>query len=283
MQAVIDLKARSPVLPNFPSYGICILESRHTGEFQMQPSQYDFSEVMMVLEGRGWIVQGEVRHPLKRHDLMVVPARNSYFIEDDTEDPLAILCLCIDPPLSQQVMWKSVIPAKMDIHRNTQLAAEAAIHLRAILFAQSQPNKMTEAVVTAHTLLLLSKLQYKIPSSRLEAGANNIELFARVQDYVNRLEGRFHEAETLEVVAARLGLSPRSLSTYFRFITGKSRLQYIQALRIEYACRLLRDSSQSVTSISFACGYEDISTFFRAFRLAKKMSPSQWRSLSTKQ
>ena len=47
MQAIIDLEARRPVLPSFPPYGICILESRHTGEFKMPPSRYDFFEVML--------------------------------------------------------------------------------------------------------------------------------------------------------------------------------------------------------------------------------------------
>ena len=280
MQAIIDLEARRPVLPSFPPYGICILESRHTGEFKMPPSRYDFFEVMLVLEGNGWIVQGKIRHPLKRRDLMVVPAGNSYFIEDEPQTPLAILCLCLRPPPAQKAMWKPVLPEKLGLRRNAQLTAELASHLRAILFEQSQPSVSTEAMVVAHTLLLLSKLRRKAPAAKSlpTTGTRDVELFAHVQDYINQLAGSFHESETLEAVAARLGISPRSLTTHFRSITGKSRLQYIQNLRLEYACRLLRESAQSVTSISFACGFEDISTFFRAFRLAKKMSPSQWRS-----
>lgn len=280
MQAIIDLQARQPVLPSFPSYGICILESRHTGEFKMQSSLYAFFEVMLVLEGTGWIVQGRIRHPLKGRDLMVVPAGCSYFIEDGPETPLAILCLCILPPSDRKALWKPVVPEKFGIHRNAQISTEIASHLRAILFEQSQPNPCTEAVVTAHTLLLLSKLKRKSPGSqkRPESGSRDVEIFARVQDYIHQLASRFHESETIEAVAGRLGMSARSLTAHFRSITGKSRLQYLQTLRMEYACRLLRESSQSVTSISFACGFEDLSTFFRAFRLAKKMSPSQWRN-----
>ena len=280
MQAIIDLEARQPVLPHFPPYGICILESRHTGEFKMQPSQYDFSEVMLVLGGTGWIVQGRIRHPLKRHDLMVVPAGIPYFIEDAPETPLAILCLCLLPSSGQRIMWGPVLPKKFGLHRNLQISTEMASHLRAILFEQSQPNTSTEAVVIAHTLLLLSKLRRKAPTPQKLSGneTRDVEIFARVQDYIHQLAHNFHESETIEAVAGRLGMSARSLTAHFRSITGKSRLQYIQARRLEHACRLLDETSQSVTSISFACGFEDLSTFFRAFRLAKKMSPGQWRS-----
>lgn len=280
MQAIIELEARSPVLPHFPPYGICILESRHTEAFTMQSSRYDFSEIMLVLQGCGWIVQGGVRHPLKKRDLMVVPAGNSYFVEDRPEAPLAILCLCIRPPADQKALWKAVLPGEFSVQRNSPLAGEAAAHLRAILFEQSRPRNCTEAVVMAQSLLLLSKLKRK---ARVEIEAGNlrpreVEVLARVQDYVNQLASSFHESETIESVAARLGISPKSLTTHFRAITGKSRQQFIQTLRIEHACRLLHDSAESVTSISFACGFEDLSTFFRAFRTAKQMSPNQWRS-----
>lgn len=280
MQAIIELEARGPVLPNFPAYGVCILESRHTGEFKMPPTKYDFSEVMMVLEGRGWIVQGKIRHPIKRRDLMVVPAGSSYFVEDSAEAPLAILCLCIRPPADYKNLWKTVLPSKLAVHRNAPLSDEVASHLRSILFEQSQPRICTEAVVIAQSLLLFGKLKRKagFVEEAVSMRPREVELVTHVLDYVNQLGSSFHESETIEAVAARLGISPKSLTTHFRAITGKSRQQYIQGLRLDYACRLLSESDQSVTSVSFACGFEDLSTFFRAFRLAKKMSPSQWRS-----
>lgn len=280
MHAVIELEARSPVLPRFPSYGICILESRHTGEFKMQPSRYDFSEVMLVLGGEGWIVQGGIHHPLKRHDLMVVPTGSSYFMVDRSEDPLAVLCLCVCPPVEHTKLWDPVLPEQFAVHRSSPLAGEIASHLRSILFEQSCPKICTETMVIAQTMMLLSKLKRNAGGA---AGMRprEVELLARVQDYVSQLAGSFHESETIETVASRLGISPKSLTTHFRTLTGLSRHRYIQNLRLEHACLLLTESSQSVTSISFACGFEDLSTFFRAFRLGKKMSPSQWRNRGT--
>jgi AraC-like DNA-binding protein/mannose-6-phosphate isomerase-like protein (cupin superfamily) len=277
MQAIIDLAATAPVLPDFPSYGICILESRHSGQFQMTPSRYDFLEVMLVLNGEGWVVEGGTRHPLKAQDLIVVPAGHCYHLEDRRGVPLAILCLCVRPSGDRSELWKSAAPDQFLVHRNAQLSREIASHLRAILFEQSQPTLCVEAAVTAHSLLLLARLRRKSATPRTLKARTDVELLARVQDYVNQLERSFHESETLENVASRLGLSARSLTSYFRSVTGQSRQQYIQGLRLRHACRLLRETDQSVTSIAFACGFEDVSTFFRAFRTALKMSPSQWR------
>lgn len=277
MQAIIDLAASAPVLPDFPSYGICILESRHSGQFQMTPSRYDFLEVMLVLGGEGWVVEEGVRHPLKSPDLIVVPAGHCYHLEDRKGSPLSILCLCVRPVPDRPDLWKAAAPDQFFVHRSVELSREIASHLRAILFEQSQPTLCVEAAVTAHSLLLLTKLRRKSGIPRTLKSRTDVELLARVQDYVHQLDRSFHESETIENVAARLGLSARTLTAYFRAVTGQSRQQYIQSLRLKHACRLLRETDQSVTSIAFACGFEDVSTFFRAFRLALKMSPSQWR------
>lgn len=278
MQAIIELEARRPVLPTFPDYGICILESRHSEAFSMEPSRYDFSEVMLVLEGAGWIVHGKVRHPIRRHDLMVIPQGQEYRVEDQPDTPLAILCLCIRPRADQTALWAKVMPAHFSVPRNSGLTREVAAHLRAILFEQSVSRDHTEAVVIAHTLLLLSKLKRRVGTSN-QPRPQAVEAIARVQNYVQQLASSFHEPETNEIVAVRLGMSAKSLTAYFREITGKTRQQYLQELRIDHACRLLVDSGESVASISFACGFEDLSTFIRAFRTERKMSPSQWRAL----
>lgn len=282
MQAVIDLKARQPVLPRFPPYGLCILESRHAGGFKMMPSRYDFWEIMLVVGGEGWVFHDNTRHPLKRRDLIAVPAGSAYFLEDNPSAPLAVFCLCIRPTPPQQPLFAPLLPKKFSVLRSLPLSDEAAFHLRAILFEQSAPQEWSEAIVTAQTLLLLSKLSRKqktpeAPEDRQNRPAKEVESLVRVRDYVEQLRNRFHESETIEAVSDRLGMSPKSLTSHFRQVTGTSRLRYIQRLRIDYACRLLETSGQSITSIAFACGFEDLSTFFRAFRLTKAMSPSQWR------
>lgn len=280
IQAVIDLEARAPVLPRFPHYGLCLLESRHADTFTMPPSQYDFWEVMLVIGGEGWVSHGGIRHPLKGGDLIAVPAGDAYFLTDSEEAPLAVFCLCIRPT-HQKELFAPLLPKTFAVIRNLPLSQQATLHLRAILLEQTCPGECSEAVVTAQTLLLLSKLVRKRGEHRggyvAKLRPREVELIARVRDYAEALEKRFHESETIEAVAERLGMSSRSLTTYFRQVTGVSRQRYIQRLRIDYACQLLESPGQSITSIAFACGFEDLSTFFRAFRLMKKMSPAQWR------
>ena len=47
--------------------------------------------------------------------------------------------------------------------------------------------------------------------------------------------------------------------------------------RIDYACKLLEQTSQSVSDIAAACGYADQSAFSRQFKMATYITPVQYR------
>lgn len=284
MKVVINLSAKSPVLPDFPWYGVSMSESRHAKGFTMAQSRFAFWEVMLILDGKGWVINGEVRHPVSKGDLVLVPAGAPYSFKDSDEAPLAILCLCVVPQEGTMPLFEPVLPREFSVLRSFALSREVAMHLRVIFYEQSQVRGGGPAVVIGQTLLLLSKLARRRESVAQEeerdaapSAASEVQLLVRVRDYIDKLETTFHEAETIRSVASRLGMSARSFTHHFRSVTGESRHKYIQTLRLRQARHLLRETDDSITSIAFACGFEDLSNFFRAFRLEEKMSPSQWR------
>jgi AraC-like DNA-binding protein len=79
-------------------------------------------------------------------------------------------------------------------------------------------------------------------------------------------------------VATALGVSLRSLHAMFE-PTGTSVARHITQCRLE-SCRatLLSDRSRPVTDIAFACGFNSLSGFYRAFQAAFGASPSDLRA-----
>ncbi len=72
-------------------------------------------------------------------------------------------------------------------------------------------------------------------------------------------------------------MSRRCFTHLFRLAAGCSWSAYLTRLRIDYACQLLRETSRSVLAIAFESGYEDLSTFYRAFKRHKGLPPREWR------
>jgi AraC family L-rhamnose operon regulatory protein RhaS len=95
--------------------------------------------------------------------------------------------------------------------------------------------------------------------------------------YVKDLEQRFFEPMDIDREAARLRMSRRRFTQLFRVQTGQSWLEHITRLRIGHAQYLLRQTRRSVTAIAFECGYEELSSFYRAFKKQTGLAPLEWR------
>jgi AraC family L-rhamnose operon regulatory protein RhaS len=251
----------------------------------MTDSSYQFSEVMLVIAGQGWLVHQEVRHPVEKGSLILVEAGCCYCYEDQPGEPLAMLSLCLKHDCAAYDFIKLVLPCGVCVHRHPHLSRIAASHLRVILLEQSGSFGDSAGLVLGETLLLLTQLsRFRKSGEMLDVtGGVNFEKIgtpARVRSYVEQLEKRCHEPETIQSAADRLKISVRSFTYHFRKITGQSHLNYLRSLRLARSRFLLRETNHSVTSIAFACGFDDLSTFFRAFRKHEGMSPSQWRTAS---
>jgi AraC-like DNA-binding protein len=78
-------------------------------------------------------------------------------------------------------------------------------------------------------------------------------------------------------LADMVGMSEVAFSRFFRLRTGKSVTDYLLDIRIGNAIRMLVDSTQSVSEVSYSCGFNNLSNFNRIFRKRKGCTPKEFR------
>jgi corrinoid protein of di/trimethylamine methyltransferase len=89
---------------------------------------------------------------------------------------------------------------------------------------------------------------------------------------------RFGDSDlTLESIAASLYISKSYLCRIFSRVTGESFGDYLRRVRLEQACRLLRETELTAEQIVYACGLRDIPTFYRVFKSRMGMTPNAYR------
>ena len=63
----------------------------------------------------------------------------------------------------------------------------------------------------------------------------------------------------------------------FKEATGMTLTQYLNKIRIDYACSLLANSAMPIKSIAISSGFEDSYYFSRLFKTLKGSNPMLWR------
>jgi AraC-like DNA-binding protein len=98
---------------------------------------------------------------------------------------------------------------------------------------------------------------------------------AKATEFVNA-----HLADTeltAEMMARELAMSRSKLFELMKQETGKSVMEFVRDLRLEYAARRL-ETGDSVAEITYACGFSDPSSFRRAFANKYGVTPSQYKT-----
>lgn len=95
---------------------------------------------------------------------------------------------------------------------------------------------------------------------------------------VKFLERNYNQPLTLMTMAAQYGLSERQFMRQFKQATGQTFTQYMQCLRIQHSCAMLRDSSRKVSDIASDVGYQDIKFFHALFKKITGITPGRYRS-----
>lgn len=91
------------------------------------------------------------------------------------------------------------------------------------------------------------------------------------------LRERFAEHISLEGLAHDAGIHPASLARGFRLDVGTTVGDYVSRLRVQHACRLMRDASIGLADIAAACGFADQSHLTRVFKSITGLPPGAFR------
>jgi len=94
---------------------------------------------------------------------------------------------------------------------------------------------------------------------------------------------RIHQDISAPLPAAELAqvaaYSEQHFHRTFKVVVGESVHCYIRRVRLEFAAnQLMFDVQASIQSVAIRCGFNSVSSFSRAFKVAFGMSPGRWRS-----
>ena len=100
---------------------------------------------------------------------------------------------------------------------------------------------------------------------------------ARLKKALAYMRENYRKDLSLEEISGSVGLSTRYFCSFFKSLTGKTPIEYLNSYRIEKACDKLTDTDTAVTQIAYSTGFNDLSYFIKTFKGQMGCSPSAYR------
>lgn len=232
---------------------------------------HNVTEIVCLTAGRIDMTIGNKHVELVPGDVAIVfpSIPHSYdLVSPDAQGLTMIFSPNTIPEFSQNFLCMSVAdPLLRKEHKPPELDE---IILSMQKFSQQQNHTFSQAYLHLFLAYLFSCITLEPMQTQVQSGLSHQALH-----YISE---HFTEPLTLETTADALGISRIHLSHIFSQQLRINFRQYINTLRIDRACYLLRDPAYTISQIAEQCGYNNPRTFHRAFLSQCQIPPKQYRA-----
>lgn len=143
-------------------------------------------------------------------------------------------------------------------------------------------SSLNPAIKITRIIEILSKLEqtqhYTLLSSNGFINTFHQTENKRLNTIYEYVYQNFHTPISSKDVAELANMNASAFSRFFKTIHRKPFTRFLNEIRIGFACKMLLENKESITSIAYACGFGNISNFNRQFRIIKNESPSSFLS-----
>lgn len=113
-----------------------------------------------------------------------------------------------------------------------------------------------------------------VDAAEIELRSNDYERINKVNEYV---AVNYMNAINLSEMALLTGLTETSFSRFFKKVTGKTFIGFLNQYRIQKACALLANKNTSITQVMEEAGFIEPAHFSRIFKRYTESTPRDYR------
>lgn len=241
-------------------YRVCLQQTDSVGLHW-----HDFYEMELVLSGNGiHTVNGQER-PWKRGCIHLMRLSDLHSIETEKS---TVFLIQIDAGSMPEEILK-----KLGLRRGTLATCmeEEKLQEMELLFRlllREKDPALRDALLRVILLFFLQLID--LPEEKTDGDQ-------RLEEILLYIGTHFREELTPALLAEQFYMSKSYFCTYFKKQTGKTVVEYINNLRLEYAAELAVASDLCTNSMMEAAGFGSVSQFLRCFKKKFGVTPMKMR------
>lgn len=196
--------------------------------------------------------------------------------EADPRQPLELLSFHYTATVFESLMLAQVLdfPDVFELGGDPGIAALIREGSRLHALQPAGHRRALEAIAGQLLFRLIHDHGHWIKAGRPETKLSDVR---RLLPALESLREAMTDPPTIRALARQCGLSESQFRRVFRQTLNLNPVQYQRQMRIETACRLLRQTDQTVDAIAGAVGYAETAFFAHTFKRLTGLSPGRYR------
>lgn len=247
-------------------------------------------EIGIITDGSGVCQVFGQSIPCKKRDVIIIPPDmpHSYFVNDGKED-LNVFRIFLDVNdwfsgeiadiRSSRFCYGVISDGSVLAYATLNTSAYESIMriLDTILNEVSEKQQEWHEAIRAELSKLFITLARYIGKAE-HAPVNTVKEWHYSNMAVRMVMENFSDSNlTLEAMAKKLYISKSQFSRLFKMFTGENFSEYLRTVRLNHACKLLRETELTVDKIAYECGIKDVQSFYRNFQNYMGTTPHLYR------
>lgn len=147
--------------------------------------------------------------------------------------------------------------------------------IKIIQIENTKEEKFSDVIVKNYIERIIIILNKVKASSHFEQLTEKTDI--RLQDALDYISENFKKKISIQECADIIHMSKSNFTKIFNSSMGVNFKTYINSLRIEESCRLLKNTDDTIVDIAFNTGFESPSYFSEVFRERIGISPREYR------
>lgn len=156
--------------------------------------------------------------------------------------------------------------------------AELIGYLRRMMEAYTQRSPGYPVLIKGLLLVMLAQLfaeDHAVNRSRIE-GADTTKI-NRLKKVILYIQDHYRDPIRIQELAGLIPMSEGQFCRFFKSMTRKTPVDYINTYRIRQAADLLQRTERKISDIALEVGFDNVSYFIKVFRRNMQCSPSGFR------
>lgn len=273
----------------FPDLAGDIMLCKHYRYSPVYTHEHEFFEILCIYDGTANTTIQGISHTLTTGDVCIIPPHTKHsvgifdgsiainiLVRSSTFESTFFQILTADSALAQfftHVLFHKTEGNFLIFHTENDQSVIRSVENLFIEYLGHEKYSYTflNSMLVLFWAQLLRCHENDIESILTKDTTGNS--MTEILDYINHN----YQTATLSDTAAHFNYSISHFSTLIKEGTGRTFLQIIRDIKLNQACRALRQTTLSIPAICELVGYETPEHFMRTFKKAYGMTPGEYR------